>query len=207
MRKPTTLQNPAGLRSEPPRSLPSAIGTIPVASAAAAPPLLPPHVFVMSYGLRVAPNSALKVCDPAPNSGTFVLPIVMAPAARSRSTISASASGTKRSNSGEPKVVRIPFVQVRSLCATGSPCSGPSASPRATAASAASASRRAASGSSVTMALTAGLTSSMRARCASSTSTAEISRAAIARASSAAVRKQRSLEEGIAARYPNSATP
>ena len=47
-RKPTTLQKPAGLRNEPPRSLPSASGTIPAASAAAAPPLLPPHVLVGS---------------------------------------------------------------------------------------------------------------------------------------------------------------
>lgn len=41
-RSPTTLQNDAGLRSEPPMSPPSARGCIPVASAAAAPPLLPP---------------------------------------------------------------------------------------------------------------------------------------------------------------------
>src|SRR5439155_9363296 len=47
-RKPTMLQKLAGLRSEPPRSLPSAIGTIPHASATAAPPLEPPHVFVGS---------------------------------------------------------------------------------------------------------------------------------------------------------------
>jgi len=47
-RRPTTLQNAAGLRSEPPVSLPSAIGTIPHASATAAPPLLPPHVFAGS---------------------------------------------------------------------------------------------------------------------------------------------------------------
>ena len=200
-RKPTTLQKLAGLRSDPPRSLPSAIGTIPVASATAAPPLLPPQVFVMSYGLRVAPNRALNVCDPAPNSGTLVLPMVIAPAARSRSTISASASGANRSNNRDPKVVRMPFVHVRSLWATGSPCSGPSVSPRATAASAASAPRRASSGSSVTMALTAGLTSSMRARWASITSTAEISRAAIARARSVAGRKQRSVDAGIASGY------
>ena len=43
-RMPTTLQNAAGLRSDPPVSLPSAIGTMPQASATAAPPLLPPHV-------------------------------------------------------------------------------------------------------------------------------------------------------------------
>ena len=89
-RKPTTLQNAAGLRSEPPVSLPSAIGTMPHASATAAPPLLPPHVLPRSYGLRVAPNTALKVCEPAPNSGVLVLPSVTAPAARMRVTMRAS---------------------------------------------------------------------------------------------------------------------
>jgi len=48
VRKPTILQNAAGLRSEPPVSLPSAIGTMPHASATAAPPEEPPHVFVGS---------------------------------------------------------------------------------------------------------------------------------------------------------------
>ena len=94
-RKPTTLQKLAGLRSEPPRSEPSAIGTMPQASATAAPPLLPPQVFEASHGLRVAPNTGLKVCEPAPNSGVLVLPMVMAPAARNRSTMIASVSGTK----------------------------------------------------------------------------------------------------------------
>src|SRR5918995_3086573 len=100
--KPTTLQKPAGLRSEPPVSLPSAIGTIPHASATAPPPLLPPHVFVRSYGFRVAPNTVLNVCDPAPNSGVFVLPQVMAPAARIRVTMSASDAGTLSRKNGEP---------------------------------------------------------------------------------------------------------
>src|SRR5262245_16190885 len=47
-RNPTTLQNAAGLRSEPPVSLPSAMGSMRAASDTAAPPLLPPHVFVTS---------------------------------------------------------------------------------------------------------------------------------------------------------------
>src|SRR3984957_5331171 len=47
-RKPTTLQNAAGLRSEPPVSEPSATGTSPQASATAAPPDDPPHVLVRS---------------------------------------------------------------------------------------------------------------------------------------------------------------
>jgi hypothetical protein len=47
-RSPTTLLNDAGLRSEPPMSLPSASATMPVASAAAAPPLEPPAERVRS---------------------------------------------------------------------------------------------------------------------------------------------------------------
>ena len=94
VRSPTTLQKAAGLRRDPPVSLPSARGTMPQASATAAPPDEPPHVFDGSYGLSVRPNTSLKVCEPAPNSGVFVLPSVTAPAARSRSMISPSTAGT-----------------------------------------------------------------------------------------------------------------
>jgi hypothetical protein len=71
------------------------MGSIRHASETAAPPLLPPHVFVTSYGLRVAPNTGLKVCEPAPSSGVLVFPQVIAPAARMRWTISASCVGTR----------------------------------------------------------------------------------------------------------------
>ena len=47
-RNPTTLQNAAGFRNDPPVSDPSATGTIPQASATAAPPDDPPQVFVKS---------------------------------------------------------------------------------------------------------------------------------------------------------------
>src|SRR5579862_9786073 len=56
-RKPTTEQNAAGLRKDPPKSLPSASGTMPHASATAAPPLDTPHVLVKSHGFRVAPKT------------------------------------------------------------------------------------------------------------------------------------------------------
>ena len=49
--KPTTLQKLAGLRSEPPRSVPSASGSMPQASATAAPPLLPPQVLLEVVGV------------------------------------------------------------------------------------------------------------------------------------------------------------
>ena len=79
-RNPTILQNAAGLRNDPPMSLPSANGSMPQATAAAAPPLLPPAVLSRLYGLRVTPNNGLKVWEPAPNSGVLVFPIMIAPA-------------------------------------------------------------------------------------------------------------------------------
>ncbi len=96
------LQNAAGLRSEPPKSLPSATGSIRDASAAAVPPLLPPALFVRSYGLRVAPYTSLNVCEPSPNSGVLVLPMKIAPAARIRATPTESACGTCSRKIGEP---------------------------------------------------------------------------------------------------------
>ena len=86
----------------------------------------------------------------------------------------------------------MPPVAWVSLCATGRPCSGPTSSPAASAASAASAAARAPSASRVTTALTAGFSRSIRSRCASSSSRAEISRARSIAASSVAGRKQRS---------------
>jgi hypothetical protein len=174
-RSPTTLQNDAGLRSDPPMSLPSASGSIPAASAAAAPPLEPPADRSRSYGLRVVPKIGLKVCEPAAHSGTLDLPTSTAPADLTRSTTRLSKSETWSAITGEPNVVRQPRAWWVSLTANGSPCSGPTSSPRFSAASAADACSRARSGSRLTSALTPGLTRSMRSRCRSSSSRAEIS--------------------------------
>ena len=54
---------------------PSANGSMPPPPRRAAPPEEPPQVFDRSYGLRVAPNTVLKVWLPAPNSGVLVLPM------------------------------------------------------------------------------------------------------------------------------------
>ena len=132
-RRPTTPQNDAGLRNEPPMSEPSASGTMPAARAAAAPPLDPPADRLRSAGLRVVPKIVLKVCDPAANSGTFVLPSSTTPAPRIRSTARVSASGTKSAWSGEPNVVRQPATGCVSFTANGRPCSGPTGSPAASA--------------------------------------------------------------------------
>src|SRR5437660_11086202 len=73
VRRPTTLQKLGGFRKEPPMSLPSASGTMPHARATEPPPVLPPQVFVKSYGLRVRPKTGLNVWEPRPHSGTLVL--------------------------------------------------------------------------------------------------------------------------------------
>ena len=53
---PTSPQQAAGIRIEPPPSLPWATGTRPAATAAAAPPEEPPGVRSRSQGLRVGPK-------------------------------------------------------------------------------------------------------------------------------------------------------
>ena len=93
-RNPTTPQNAAGVRSEPPVSEPVASGTMDVASATAEPPEEPPQVRAGSNGLPVAPWTGLTVLPPAPHSGTLVLPTTMPPAERTAATIRSSASGT-----------------------------------------------------------------------------------------------------------------
>src|SRR5438067_1709064 len=70
----TRPQHDAGLRIEPPPSLPCAIGASPAATAAAAPPLEPPGVRAVSHGLRQAPFSSDSVTPIVPSSGVLVLP-------------------------------------------------------------------------------------------------------------------------------------
>jgi hypothetical protein len=62
------------MRIEPPPSFPAAIGTMPAATAAAAPPLEPPGVRVRSQGLLARPNSSGSVTARIANSGRLVLP-------------------------------------------------------------------------------------------------------------------------------------
>ena len=52
-------------------SEPCASHAMPVASATAAPPEEPAAERDVFQGLRVAPNTSLKVLAPAPNSGVF----------------------------------------------------------------------------------------------------------------------------------------
>src|SRR5215218_2394311 len=75
-----TSQKLAGVRTEPPKSVPCASGTKPAATATAEPPDEPPEVSATSNGLRVGPHRRLVHTAPKPNSGVLVLPMITAPA-------------------------------------------------------------------------------------------------------------------------------
>src|SRR5256885_4386381 len=79
--KPYTPQNAAGMRIEPPPSVPSANGPQPLATATAAPPLEPPGVSAGVHGLRVTSKSGVSVTALRPNSDVLVFPTTSAPAA------------------------------------------------------------------------------------------------------------------------------
>ena len=87
---PTSPQKEAGMRTEPPMSVPSAMLTQPEATAAPEPPEEPPGVRAGFQGLRVMPHSGLCVKPAKANSGVVVLPTTMAPASRKRCTMMAS---------------------------------------------------------------------------------------------------------------------
>jgi len=79
---PNRPQHEAGVRIEPPPSLAWAAGTMPLATAAAAPPDDPPGLRVRSQGLRVGPKATGSVVAARPNSGVFDLPKRTSPARR-----------------------------------------------------------------------------------------------------------------------------
>jgi hypothetical protein len=86
---PANPVNEAGIRTDPPLSVPSAKGVMPAATEAAAPALEPPGVLARFRGLRVMPVSGLSPTGLHPNSLVVVLPIKMPPAALARSTAGA----------------------------------------------------------------------------------------------------------------------
>ena len=127
------------MRTEPPPSLPCERAERPATCPAAAPPLEPPGVRVVSQGLRHGGPSRFSVEPLWPISGVLVLPRMIAPDARIRSVTMSSASGTLSLKMRDPLVVRMPLVAFRSLMDMGMPCRGARRSRRITVASASSA--------------------------------------------------------------------
>src|SRR5207302_6842237 len=71
-RRPTIPQHEAGMRIDPPMSVPIPTVAMPAATAAALPPLEPPGVMPSLQGLLVAGKMALVVPTAAASSGRFV---------------------------------------------------------------------------------------------------------------------------------------
>ena len=163
---PTTPQADAGDTIEPSVSVPTASGAIPAATATAEPELDPD-------GLRPGPNgfTAWPPSVDRPllegrerkfaHSDRLALPRMTAPAARSLVTRKASAAPA-RASAGEPAVAGSPEAAMLSLISTGTPSSGPRASPAARRASLSAASRPAA-GLTVITARSSGFSCSIRA--------------------------------------------
>jgi hypothetical protein len=72
---PTMPQAAAGMRMEPPVSVPTDPKHMPSATDAAEPPLEPPGDLEGSIGLRTAPNAVSSLVVPNANSCRFVLPM------------------------------------------------------------------------------------------------------------------------------------
>src|SRR3989338_6518151 len=77
---PTTPQNEAGKRMDPPVSSPRETTHSAAATLAADPPPLPPETRVRSWGFFVGPNAEFSVDAPMPNSSIFVFPMITPPA-------------------------------------------------------------------------------------------------------------------------------
>src|SRR5699024_36569 len=119
-RNPYTPQNAAGMRTDPPVSVPSAKSTSPAATAAALPPLDPPAIRRGSAGLGTGPVCGLLLVMPNESSCMLVFPTRCDPAALSRATTGASRPG-QCARPGVPAVVGNPVASMLSLTAKRSP--------------------------------------------------------------------------------------
>ena len=85
--RPTTPQAEAGIRIEPPVSVPIAATAMPVATAMAEPLLEPPALRSGATGLRVMPNADSSPVVPKASSCRLHLPTITASASRRRVTM------------------------------------------------------------------------------------------------------------------------
>src|SRR5699024_478517 len=92
--KPTTPQKAAGVRVEPPVSVPNEPKVMSAATAAPEPPLEPPGILFKSHGLWQAPKCGLLVVAPQAYSCRLSLPVSTAPACVNFRTTVALCFGT-----------------------------------------------------------------------------------------------------------------
>src|ERR1700733_4648400 len=123
---PTTPDHAAGMRIEPPASVPICSGPNPAAAAAAAPDDEPPGVCWVFHGLRVMPCSGQSPGDFQPNSVVVVLPTITAPSAFNPTTAGASSDTGAGSEVRLPRRVGKPARSSKSFTVQGTPSSRPS---------------------------------------------------------------------------------
>ena len=182
------------MRIEPAPSDAVEAGTSAAATAVAGPPLEPPDVRCRSHGLRVIPPCAVSVNGQAASSGVRVMPMTIAPAARSAATKAAS-SGSGSPCAFVPSTLHSPATGVSSLTAIGTPRRGWwAAPPRCPAAPSASASAR--SANTVRKALSCGSSAAIRSSAVSTSSrgvTSPLRTSSACRATPAKARSRRSV--------------
>src|SRR5215203_2706627 len=113
--RPTTPQNPAGWRIDPPVSEPRLTAARSAATAAAGPPLLPPGTRSVLHGLRTGLNAEFSFDEPIANSSVLALPRNTAPCSRRRRTTVASYGDVYPCRIREAAVVGASVVQRMSL--------------------------------------------------------------------------------------------
>src|SRR5262249_55900913 len=122
---PTTPQLEAGTRIDPAPSLASAKGTMPAATADAAPPEEPPGVTSSRIGLCVAPWSFGSVVIAQPFSGALDLPTSTKPAALVRRVASESRGARQSLSQAQELVSGAPcHIEASSLRRNGTPANG-----------------------------------------------------------------------------------
>ena len=120
---PAIPQQAAGIRMEPPVSLPYATSASSVATATAEPLDEPPGTRVESSGFTGVPYHWLKPVTPSANSCKFVRPTIRAPASRApaRQAASRPAGTALSATARHPAVVGSPTMSMRSLTARRTP--------------------------------------------------------------------------------------
>eukprot|EP00955_Chlamydomonas_euryale_P084921 364027-Chlamydomonas_euryale.AAC.13 len=126
--RPTTPQNAAGMRIEPPPSVPTAIGHSPAATAAAEPDDEPP-VYACTprptHGLTGVPVRTFRPVTPSPISCMLALPRSTAPRPCSAATSGEdAATGRDAARNDVPAVVAYGSASMTSLTQNGTPSSG-----------------------------------------------------------------------------------
>mmetsp|Transcript_52536 Transcript_52536/g.139922 ORF Transcript_52536/g.139922 Transcript_52536/m.139922 type:complete len:269 (-) Transcript_52536:437-1243(-) len=137
------LANPqkwAGMRTDPPMSVPRPTGEPCAAIRAASPPEDPPGVRSWSHGFRVAPHTSLLDSGNIMHWETLVCTKGMAPCSRSMRTTTASAAEGSKQRAALPMVLSMPCRLRQSLTEKGTPCRRPTNPPVASTSSASTAS-------------------------------------------------------------------